>query len=338
MSRDSSVEFIGEEQTNWKAIAGVATTVFVLLIGSVLAFDIAVPQRGIGAFTALSARAGLVLSVAGLVTQFGDPWFLLLVAIAVYLAGPKRSLLGSPREGAFVVAVTFSAFALTDLLKTFFLAPRPPEAGTATVPTWLPNALEASFRSITTGSGYAFPSGHALGTTVVVAALAYKLDIGSRALRWSTASVIVFLVAASRVVLGVHFLVDVVAGVFAGVSLFAVAAAIGSRGPGRVFVLGAGIGVLAVLMSAVSPSGAVWNAGQWLGGSIGAGIAWYVVQPSTSLTLPEAVGVGIPVGLLWVAVYLSSPSLLVTVFSTALAAGFAIAAPTLIDRVRLGRV
>jgi membrane-associated phospholipid phosphatase len=334
MSGDSSADFVDAEQTNWNAIASVATTVFVLLLVSVLAFDIAVPQRGIGALTALSAHTGLALSIAGLVTQFGDPWFLLLVAMAVYLAGSSRALLESPREGAFVVAATFSAFSLTDLLKTVFLAPRPPTAGTVTVPAWLPNALEGSFRSITTGTGYAFPSGHALGTTVVAAALAYKLDVGSDVLRWSTASVIVFVVAASRVVLGVHFLVDVVAGTFAGLSLVAVAAAIGSREPGRVFALGAGIGVLAVLTSAVAPSGAAWNAGQWLGGSIGAGIAWYVVRPTTSLTLREAVGAGAPIGILWVAVYLSSPPLLVTLFATALAAGFAIAAPTLLDRVQ----
>ncbi|WP_458210458.1 phosphatase PAP2 family protein [Haladaptatus sp. NG-SE-30] len=335
MSRDNSVVFIRAEQTNWKAVVSVAIAVFVLLIISVLEFDIAVPQRGIGAFTALSAHAGLVLSIAGLVTQLGDPWFLLLVALAVYLAGPKRSLLENPREGAFVVAATFSAFSLTDLLKTFFAAPRPPEAGTVTVPAWLPNALEGLFRSITTGTGYAFPSGHALGTAVVATTLAYKLDIGSQALRWSTASVIVFFVAVSRLVLGVHFLVDIVAGAFAGLSLFVVAAAIGSRKPGRVFVLGAGIGVLAVLMSAASPSGEVWNAGQWLGGSIGAGIAWYAVRPTTSLTLREAVGAGSPIGTLWVAVFLTSPPLLITVFLTALAAGFAIAAPTLINRVQV---
>jgi hypothetical protein len=77
----------------------------------------------------------------------------------------------------------------------------------------------------------------------------------------------------------------------------------------------------------------VWNAGQWLGGSIGAGVAWYAIRPSASLTLREAIGAGIPIGTLWVAVYLSSPPLLVTVLLTAFAAGFAIVAPTLADRI-----
>jgi membrane-associated phospholipid phosphatase len=333
MSNDSSVDLIGAKRANWRAVAGIATTVLVLLVISVLAFDIAVPQRGIGAFTALSAHAGLVLAIAGFVTQLGDPWFLLLVATTVYLAGSNLSLVESPREGAFVVAATLSAFSLTDLLKTFFLAPRPPEAGVVTVPTWLPTALEGLFRSITTGTEYAFPSGHALGTAVVAAALAYKLDIGSQMLRWSVASVVVFFVAASRVVLGVHFLVDIVAGALAGLSLFAVAAAIGSREPGRVFVLGAGIGILAVVMSAASPSGEVWNAGQWLGGSVGAGLAWYAVRPSTSLDLSEAAVAGIPVGVLWGALYLSSPPLVIAVLSTALMAAYTVVAPTLVDRV-----
>jgi membrane-associated phospholipid phosphatase len=333
MLGDDSAVPISTERTQWKTVVSVATTVGILSILSVLAFNIAAPQRGVGVFTLLSARTGPVLSIAGLITQLGDPWFLLFVAIGVYLAGANRSFLPSPRDGAFVVAATFGAFSLTDLLKTLFIAPRPPEAGTATIPAWLPDVLGGTFRSITTGTGYAFPSGHALGTTVVVAALAYKLDVGSRALRWSIASVVVFLVAASRVVLGVHFLVDIVAGTFAGLCFFVIAAAIENREPTRVFVLGVGIGVLVVLMSAASPLAEAWNAGQWLGGSLGAGIAWYVVRPSTALTLREAVAAGLPAGALWIAIYLSSPPLSITVFLTALVSGFAVAAPALIDRV-----
>jgi membrane-associated phospholipid phosphatase len=69
--------------------------------------------------------------------------------------------------------------------------------------------------------GYSFPSGHAMGTTVVCGALAY---LGMRSLwGWSAkaatlagASCIAVSVSISRVYLGVHWLSDVAAGMAAG--------------------------------------------------------------------------------------------------------------------------
>ena len=321
-------------QRHWKAITGLATTVFVLLVALVLLFDIAVPERGIGLFQGVSAQVGSVLTIAGLVTQFGDPWFLLLVATLVYLAGVERSLVEGLRGGAFVLGMTFSAFSLTDLLKNFFVAPRPPGADTATVPEWLPGALGGVFRSITTGTGYAFPSGHAIGTTAVVAALAYTLNVGSRTSRWAVGAVVVAAVTASRVVLGVHFLVDIVAGILAGLSLFAVAASVGTREPSRVFALGIGVGLLAVIASAISPASEVWKAGQWFGASLGAGAAWYVARPSLTLDFRGTVVAGVPIAALWIGIYVIAPPLVVTVVGTALAAATTIAAPTLVSRLR----
>lgn len=69
--------------------------------------------------------------------------------------------------------------------------------------------------------GYSFPSGHAMGSTVVFGALAY---LGARILkswRWKAAVialavVLVFAVALSRVYLGVHWMSDIAAGISAG--------------------------------------------------------------------------------------------------------------------------
>ncbi|EJN61259.1 phosphatase PAP2 family protein [Halogranum rubrum] len=321
-------------QQHWKAVVGLATTVFALLVALVLVFEIAVPERGLGLLEGLSVQFGSVLTLAGLVTQVGDPWFLLMAATLVYLLGVERSLVAGLRDGAFVLGVTFSAFSLTDLLKNFFVAPRPPGASTATVPEWLPTALGGAFKSITTGTGYAFPSGHALGTTAVVAALAYTLNVGSRTSRWVAGSVVVVLVTASRVVLGVHFFVDIVAGVVAGLSLFAVAASVGNREPLRVFALGVVLGLLAVVASAMSPAGEVWKAGQWLGASLGAGTAWYVARPSRTLDLRGTILAGVPIAALWIGIYVMEPPLVVTVVGTALAAATTIATPTLVARLR----
>ena len=139
--------------------------------------------------------------------------------------------------------------------------------------------------------------------------------------------------ASSRVILGVHYGVDVVGGFLAGVFLFAVATTVEDGEPLRVLLLGIGIGVLAVVLSALTPAGEVWNAGQWLGGSIGAAAAWYAVRPSRRLGLFGTLAAGVPAAVLWVAVYVTSPSLVVTVVGTAVAASVTILAPTITDRM-----
>jgi undecaprenyl-diphosphatase len=73
---------------------------------------------------------------------------------------------------------------------------------------------------------YSFPSGHALGTTVVYGVIA--LYLMTRARRWGArlaiallAAVLVVLVATSRVYLGVHYTSDVIAGATEGIAWLA---------------------------------------------------------------------------------------------------------------------
>ena len=334
MSREQFRERIDWAVPRGRALAAVTTAALVVVLALATVFDVAVADRGIGVFEPLSPPIGAVLAVAGLVTQLGDPWFLLLLATVAYLVESERWSIREPRDGVFVLAVTFAAFSLVDLLKNVYVAPRPPGAGSVTLPTWLPAVLAGPFRSITTGTGYAFPSGHAIGTTAVLAALAYKLDVGTPVARWSVAAAGIVLVIASRVVLGVHYLVDVGVGVLAGLTLVSVAVAIGDSRPLNVFAFGAVLGALAVLASAFSPAGEVWAAGQWLGASLGAGSAWYAVGPSDHLDPVAAVVAGVPSGAAWVAIYVTSPPLPVTVVGTAVAAGLTVLAPALVRRVR----
>ena len=69
--------------------------------------------------------------------------------------------------------------------------------------------------------GYSFPSGHAMGSTVVFLALSYLAFRTATAWRWKSASLalaaaLITAVALSRVYLGVHWISDVAAGVAAG--------------------------------------------------------------------------------------------------------------------------
>jgi undecaprenyl-diphosphatase len=83
--------------------------------------------------------------------------------------------------------------------------------------------LDEPFALLTT---YAFPSGHAFGATTTWGALAIVTwsltsNRGRRVRAAAGATLIVIVVAASRVVLGVHFTLDVLAGVAGGIAVLA---------------------------------------------------------------------------------------------------------------------
>lgn len=156
-------------------------------------------MRGGSVTTSIAETVPEVLvPVLIVVTGLGDPVFLVAIAILVYWLGPRYDLLDR-HTGATVVAVTFVALAATLLLKAGFAMPRPP----ADV-------------MLITEDGAGFPSGHATGAAATYAALAVFLDRWSRTLRYRLAAVIVLVVSLSRVLLGVHYVVDVLVGMTVG--------------------------------------------------------------------------------------------------------------------------
>ncbi len=69
--------------------------------------------------------------------------------------------------------------------------------------------------------GYSFPSGHAMGSTVVLGALSYLAVRTTTRWQWKAAWLalawtLIAAIALSRVYLGVHWISDVAAGVVAG--------------------------------------------------------------------------------------------------------------------------
>lgn len=213
--------------------------------------------RGFGEAQFASQLPEVVTAVAGLVTQFGDMWFVVVAICALYVAGTRnRSLTDSPaKDCVYLLALTVGAYSLTVALKHAFGLPRPPGAATATPPSWIPALGHAAYESMVTGDGFGFPSGHALKTTVVYGAAAVALDFWDRTRRVALAGVLTALVAASRVFLGVHYVVDVVVGSAVGVVFLVGAIRLTDQRPTQALTLATVLGGLAFVTAGTFKSG-----------------------------------------------------------------------------------
>ncbi len=123
---------------------------------------------------------------------------LVLVVAAVLLAR------GLKRWAIYLVATTLLGGLLNRVLKAYFVRQRPDLA-----------------EAIRQAAGYSFPSGHAMGSTIVFGALTYLALRHFTAWRDRSASIAVAIatvlaISLSRIYLGVHWITDVVAGVAAG--------------------------------------------------------------------------------------------------------------------------
>lgn len=180
-----------------------------------------------------------------LITRLGNPAFFFIVFTLDYW-------FANDRRGAHALSLAIGAIALITALKTYFDAPRPPEAV---------NLIPIS--------GYSFPSGHATSATIGYGILAFDLEVGSRRSRFAVATLLVVLIALSRVVLGVHFVRDVLAGIFVGLVFLAAAISLTKHDPGPGFGLALLLGVAALVVSGASHDGvavfgmALGAAGTW---------------------------------------------------------------------------
>lgn len=130
------------------------------------------------------------------------------VALTLVVAGALYAS-RRPRLAIFLVVTVGAGGLLNVLLKAAVSRARP----------LFPDAISVE-------SSTSFPSGHTMGTTVLVTSLLLlawpALSRGARPPAAVLAAVVVAAVAASRVLLGVHYLSDVVAAVFAGIVWVAV--------------------------------------------------------------------------------------------------------------------
>lgn len=167
-------------------------------------------RRVSGAAEDLVVGAPGLLGLARAVTLLGDPRLLTaLTAVAVVVLLRR----GRPRPALFLLASRAGALLLSGSLKVAVGRERPVFAD-----------------PVDTASGWSFPSGHALGSAAfwLSAAVVALALLPSRARRpvLAGALAVAVLVAASRVLLGVHFLSDAVAGCVLGLGWAAACAAL----------------------------------------------------------------------------------------------------------------
>lgn len=202
--------------------------------------------RGIGAIDAIQGvlppGAGDVLAA---LTQLGDAWLLVVVLSLVYWFHDREN-------GAFAILTLLGALALVVGVKTFIGWPRPPPATRLVV-----------------ADGFGFPSGHAIAATVGWGALAIALDEPTPRRRYALAAAIVLLVSITRVGLGVHYAVDVVAGMAVGVAYLLVISLLAGQDPWR-----AGVIAALVALGGVVLSGGASDAVLLAGGAVGGLIVW----------------------------------------------------------------
>ncbi|MFC6826874.1 phosphatase PAP2 family protein [Halopelagius fulvigenes] len=250
--------------------------------------ELPVAARGIGELAAARSLPEFVVSAFGLVTHLGNAWICLAAVTLAYVVGSRSGL--SRRGAAFALALGLGALGLTLGLKHVFALPRPPLAAE---------------------DGFGFPSGHALGATVFWGGIALLTGVGTRRRRLSVVGAVIPLVAASRVVLGVHYLADVAAGVAVGVAFLAAMARLSDRGesaaapvldPSRAQVTAAFAVAFALVAAAlvVAPSESELLLG--VGTAAGAAATWrYLGRRADAATLDRSAasavvgGVGLPV-------------------------------------------
>lgn len=229
--------------------------------------------HGIGVTEGLQSLPDAAYLLFALLTQLGDLWFYVLVLTLGYAYA--ESLLDdalSRERVAVVIAIALGALALTAGLKELFAHPRPPGADVLRPVSWLPAALVPLFESFATADGFALPSGHATGSAAVYGGAALLVRYGRDRTRYLLAATIIAVVAASRVVIGVHYLGDVLVGVAAGLAyaLLVYWASDGGERVKRAFSIAV---LVAVVGAALHFSVETLSA---LGGALGGRIGWTV--------------------------------------------------------------
>lgn len=188
------------------------------------------------------------LDIAVFVTDLGDVTaVMVLLSVLYWLVDRERS--------ALVVSYIVAGAALLVLLKIGFALPRP--------------EVELIAREY---DQYGFPSGHAFTATVVYGGLLWAFEKHREPGPALATAALIAVIALSRVVIGVHYLADVIAGVAVGLIFLVVMDRLTDRIPRRGFAIGLALAVPAVTVAFAAGAEtdlAVVGLGTALGGLVG---------------------------------------------------------------------
>lgn len=212
-------------------------------------------------------------SLYAALTLLGGPTFATFLLAVLYWTTDRR------RATATVVAYGFTGYAAVLALKAWLALPRPPEA----------MALVAE-------TGYGFPSGHAAAATIVYGGLALEYGWRDRP-RLVAVGGLVAAVSLTRVLLGVHYLGDVLAGVALGLVVIAGVRVLADGDPARSFGVGLVVALPALAVTGVN-SEAVGILGACLGGLLASARVDRVPDKRSTTEAGLLVLVGVPLVLL----------------------------------------
>ncbi len=244
------------------------------------------------------------------VTQLGSPTTLMVLLAILFWCGSRR-------RSALVISYGVAGLGFMLALETLLGLPRPPESVYLT-------SIDVE--------GYGFPSGHAFASVVVYGGLVSVYDRLRDPIALLGAGTLVAAVSLSRVVLGVHYLGDVIVGAILGVVFVAAMNRVSRGMPTVGFAVALALAVPAVYVTDAAAY-AVLALGAAIGGLLTTG--WIDRLPRLRSRLEGlvlvVVGGSVLVALRIVETIVDLTPLLVALYAVFVA--WIVFAPALVDRV-----
>lgn len=178
------------------------------------------------------------------------------------------------------IAFAFGGYAIMVAIKGLTDVSRPP-VGPAIDPASLPTVVRIVYEPLLIIDTTSFPSGHAIAATIVWTMFYLETDIASERIRGVIAIGMIGLVSLARVAGGIHFPIDVIAGVAIGAVYLVLAfqcrsmliERIRDRAVVAMFVIAAAMSTIAYSLNPQIDTLAL------VGGALGAAIAWERTPP-----------------------------------------------------------